>query len=280
MKVVDRVVKRMGGMSWAGVAAVLLCAGTAAAAEPEAAEAPKLAVRVGASMIPLEVGGLADVHASDWQNYGTGSSEGRVSVPLGGGNSSIPVAFGPQVGISYKLMGRTPWSGGEMGHSLDIVADFAFYFSDMMAFTAKAGVDWFFLDYPSWRLGISPQIGFLYGFMSFGEVEVLPGKTPPVITPIGTFNEGDELKASMGMLLIDAGLKFEYDFTRNWGLRVAAGFQYGFPVMDFKVEAGDVELDMDAPALVKTDGSTTQAGLNPEAKSLGASVFLGAVYRF
>ena len=42
-----------------------------------------VSVYTGALMLPIDTHDFRDIHVSDWQNYGTGSSEGRVHLPLG-----------------------------------------------------------------------------------------------------------------------------------------------------------------------------------------------------
>lgn len=227
-------------------------------------------VYFGPSILPFAVEGLDDIHASDWENYGLGSSEGRVSIPLEQGNSS-GTRFGVLVGFESDFDALPKW--------IPFAADVGAYFGNMMLFAVRAGVNLKPFQGDSWSVGLSPRVGFLYGTMSFGAVEVFPGKTPPVITPEGTFNEGDDLSASMMGIIAAVGIMAEYRFTKNWGLLVDAGFHYAY-MMDLEVKAGDITLDMDAASLVKNDGSSTQAGLDPNGTSVGLFGLLAVEYKF
>jgi hypothetical protein len=227
-------------------------------------------VYFGPSILPFAVEGLDDIHASDWENYGLGSSEGRVSVPLKQGNSS-GTRFGVLVGYESDFDALPKW--------IPFAADLGAYFGDMMVFAVRAGVNIKPFQGASWSVGLSPRIGFLYGTMDFGTVEVFPGKTPPVITPEGTFNEGDDLSASMMGVIAAVGIVAEYRFTENWGILLDTGFHYAY-MMDLEVTAGDITLDMDAPSLVKNDGSSTQADLDPSGSSLGVFAVIAAEYKF
>ena len=46
------------------------------------------------STSPIQIKGMADVHVSDWETFGTGSSEGRMALPLSEGNSNNPLMPG------------------------------------------------------------------------------------------------------------------------------------------------------------------------------------------
>ena len=254
----------------AASAGLVTAPSTASAADTAAEPAETMGLYLGFSMIPVSVEGLADIHASDWQTCGLGGGgncpEGRVSLPMGAGNTGVPLGFGVRVGFQYPLM-----------QSLDIDVEVGVHFGSVLAVAATAGIDWFFVSGESWRLGLNPKVGVLFGTMNFGAARQIPGYVPPVITPEGTFNDGDDLSATMLGFLIDAGLSFEYDFTAKWTLRTSLGFQYAV-LGDLDVTAGDVTIAEDSGALVKPDGTSNQAGIDPQGGSLGASLFLGVVY--
>ena len=115
--------------------------------------------------------------------------------------------------------------------------------------------------------------------MDFGKVAVLPGKTPPAITPLGTFNEGDPLTATIFGLLTEIGFYFSAMFTEQIGMFMKGGFHYAF-LQDLEVKAGEVILNTKAPSLIKPDGSSTHADIDPKGKSLGGFGFIGGIYKF
>ena len=222
------------------------------------------------STLPLSVRGLENIHASDWQNFGLGPAEGRVSVPLAKGNTS-----GQAAGL------KLGWEGtfGLLPSSVPLVAEMGMYFADMHAYSFATGVNLKPLQGRWGSVFLAPRVGYFGAVMSFGKVEVLPGKTPPVITPIGTFREGDDLSATTMGVLLDCTVGGEWKLTPEWSFRGEAGYHHA-SLSKFTVNAGDVELKMDAPALVKDDGSSTQAGLKPKASSQGFTASAGVAYSF
>lgn len=57
----------------------------------------------GLGILPLTTEDMKDVHVSDWQNYGTGASEGRVALPLSKGETD-GMALGLLLGAEYNYM--------------------------------------------------------------------------------------------------------------------------------------------------------------------------------
>jgi hypothetical protein len=114
---------------------------------------------------------------------------------------------------------------------------------------------------------VVPKIGYAIGFMNLGTVQVLPGKTPPVVTPEGTFNQGDSVSATIGGLILQAGAAASLRLSRSIGLRVDGGLQYAH-LSNFQVKAGEVTLEKGSSSLVQP-GTTTAASLTPKATATG-----------
>lgn len=260
----------LGSLSSAGAAepntSSASSAGSATESSTAAVDFAHGTVYVGPAITPFNVEGLADIDASDWQNFGLGSSEGRVSIPMGSGN-----------GGGVRI-------GGRLGYEVDVIgipalAEVGFFPGKVQVISLALGVNWKPVK-GSWGfIGLSPRVGYIMGQMDFGNVHVYPGKTPPVVTPIGTFNEGDPLKASVGGPMVAATVTAGFNFTDHIGMRIDAGVQAAF-LSELIVKGGDVELKKDAPSLVKNDGTSTQAGLNPKASSFGPVALVGVSYRF
>lgn len=218
---------------------------------------------LGAAQLPLEISGVEDIAISDWQNYGLGTAEGRVALPLSQGAASGQ-HWGATLGgyryfaprIAYLVEGQIALANGANLINLFL------------------GLNWDMIQAGRFTLGIMPKVGYALGYVSFGKTEVLPGKTPPVITPEGTFYEGQDISASLGGFAYQIALQANYALTNRLSLTFQAGWtQAMFGKLTLK--AGDVYLDMDSPAVVKNDGTATQAGISPEAQSAGMAMTLG-----
>ena len=219
----------------------------------------------GIGTMPLSISGLADVHASDWENYGTGDMEGRVNLPLEGGNTSEIVRPGACVGYEIDL------------GVLPVFGELSIFPGSMNVFTVLVGTKLGLLSGKDWSLGLAPGVGVMLATMELGEVEVIPGKTPPVITPMGTFYEGDPLSASIGGLMLSGDVVFGMRLSDKLELRLKGGLQYAL-LGELQVKAGEVVLEQDAASLVRNDGSTTQAGIDPNGSSVGMSLLAGVAY--
>lgn len=204
-------------------------------------------------------------HISDWEAYGLGSGEGRVAVPLGdndiaGQNLSILVG-----GISPLYSRIDAIVEGHVGlGSISYIAGFA-------------GINLKLINGESFKLGITPKFGYTSVLADFGTVEVLPGKTPPVILSEGKFNVGDKLSMDLSGLGINIGATASLHITKSIGIIVSAGYQLSF-AGDPKIKAGEINIPMDSDGVVKNDFSSSQAGLNPTASVSGISFQAGIIY--
>ena len=227
-----------------------------------------------ASTTPIAVQGMEDVHISDWQRFGTGSEEGRVALNLSEGNTENPALPGGRGGASLSL---APF--------LDVVLEVAAHVGKLQVFSGSGGVDLYFLRQKSFRLGGFVRLGFLTATLDLGNLELIEGKTSPVIVDgVGNFSSDDTFSADLSGFLTQAGLSGEYYFTKQLGIRFDAGIQYALLnkfVIASGVGEGRVELPVDHAAVVKpTLGSKTQAGISPEGVSLGLSAGVGVVWRY
>jgi len=116
--------------------------------------------------------------------------------------------------------------------------------------------------------GVVPKLGLFGGTIALGEAAVITGKTPPVILSEGTINEGEAVTAAFSGLGGQLALMGHYSFTEALGLEFQLGYTHAV-LGEMKINAGDVEIAKDSRALVKNDLSTTQAGIDPVAKSSG-----------
>lgn len=231
-------------------------------------------VYIESSTSPMSIKGMSDVHVSDWETYGTGTSEGRMSLPLSEGNTTNPLLPGAKVGVAIDV---APF--------LDLNLDFSANFGNMTVLTATAGADIYLVELEHFRMGGMARMGVMLASMSAGSAQVLPGKTPPVIiSSVGTFNTGDPISAELTGIVTQAGIVNEFYFRPDVGLRLEAGFQYAY-ISSLKITSGvgnnKIELPVDHAAVVEpTEGSTTQANIAPQGQSLGLTAGIGLVFRY
>ena len=113
---------------------------------------------------------MADVHVSDHETYGTGSSEGRMALDLGDGNANDPLMPGAKMGFSANV---APF--------LDLTLDFSFNFASMMVLTVTGGADVYLIEVDNFRMGAMARIGYMMASLDAGQASVLPGKTSSII---------------------------------------------------------------------------------------------------
>ena len=219
----------------------------------------------GLSGVNVTTSDFTNFHISDWEQYGLESSEGRVAVPLGDNDIA-----GPNLNI---LVGAyTP-----LLNKLDGFAEAQVGVGDISYVAGFLGVNFRFIDGESFSLGLTPKIGFASAQADFGAIELLPNKTPPVILSEGTFNVGDSLTMDISGAAIGIGLTPRIQLTDAIGLTSFVGFQQSI-TSDPEIKAGHIELPMTSNGVVKADGSSTQAGLDPTANSTGFIWQVGITY--
>lgn len=111
----------------------------------------------GGIMIPLEITGVEDIAVSDWQNYGLGTLEGRVFIPLskGGATGQHPaLILGYDYPFASELSGVVELQGTQVNQTI---------FGDIMA-----GLKWRFFMEERFSLAVVPKVGYAIGTVDFG----------------------------------------------------------------------------------------------------------------
>jgi len=219
----------------------------------------------GGIVLPFKISGVEDIHASDWQNYGLGELEGRVALPLSSAETS---GLHKGVMAGYQALYKNipvlieiqyvPESGSSLS-SLGLI---------LFGINIKIG------DNDVITIGIKPKVGLAMGNVNFGEVELLPNKTPPVITPEGTFYVGDNIKAVFSGVCYQIAGDVSYKISNTFKLFGQLGITIA-NLGELDVIAGEVVLKKDSPALVKNDFTSTQAGIDPNVSSNGIYLNFG-----
>ena len=219
----------------------------------------------GISSVTVSTSDFTNFHISDHESYGLGAIEGRVAVPLGDNDIA-----GQNMSI---LLGAT----SPISSRIDALLEVQVGFGDVSYGAAFTGLNLKLINGNKFRLGFTPKVGVVSSLANFGVIEVLPDKTPPVILPEGTFNEGDSLSMDISGIGINLGMTPSFFLTETLGLTAFVGYQISLTDEPI-IKAGDVEIPMDAAGVVKTDMSATQAGISPEANVSGITFQVGIVY--
>lgn len=219
----------------------------------------------GISYIPIKTVDFFDVHISDWERFGLGTSEGRVEVPLlDNAPGSSP---GLALGAHYFL--NETWSGS---------VDLTYTFSGINLIQALLGVHYKIMDGSKFSIALSPRIGYSMANGEIGTTEILPGKTPPVILDEGTFDADESLKVEFSGVLFQAGITPVFEVSDR--LRIIANVNYGLNfARNATLRAGGIEIPFTSNGVVRSDGSNTQAGINPEVKNQGVGVSVSVAFR-
>ena len=158
-------------------------------------------------------------------------------------------------------------------------------FSSMLVLTFTGGADIYLVEIENFRMGAMFRMGFMMANMDLGQAQVLEGKMAPVdIVGVGKFNTGDSISAELTGIVTQAGIVNEFYISPTLGLRFEAGFQYAY-INELEIVTGTgekrVELPVDNTAVVEpVEGSTTQAGIDPQGQSLGLAASVGLVFRY
>lgn len=232
-----------------------------------------LNVYTGGGTLPVTTDGFADLHLSDWEKYGTGGAEGRVYLPFGDVNvdGQQPTFFlgveGTEVPALFEIQ-MTSKDGLDYGQ---LLLGWRFHL--------KQG--------SSYSFDFIPKLGAGVGLVEFGKVEILEGKTPPVILDKGTVHVGDEIRAELFGGVLQAVVSANITLAGGVNILAQGGWNLAFlPDLDLRTDPKDSEFDEvklngDDEALVKPEiGSTEQAGVEPKVKSNGYVAMLSVGYRF
>ena len=227
----------------------------------------KLTVYGGVSILPVKTVDFEDFHISDWENYGLGTSEGRVLVPLET-NKPKSMSIGVLLGANYEL-----------SEKLNALLEINYAVSGISITQALVGINYSLVDNDKISLGFTPKVGYTIASAEFGAIEVLPNKTPPVILPEGTFYEGDLLTMEMAGINVQLGFNAKYKITEQIGAfaNVYYGLSFG---SEGALMASGLEIPMTANGVVKNDLTSTQAGISPNVKIQGLGFGLGVAYKF
>lgn len=211
---------------------------------------------------------------SDWERYGIKcvdpySAEGRVSLPLKD-NDVSGMKWGVSGGLIYPLNER-----------FGVLAEVQYSFkNDFKLLGGFLGINYDFISSKNFTLGIAPKVGYLYGEVDFGEIELIEDYTPPVIIDQGTFSNGDSLSMDIEGIGFQIGLTPHFKVNEQIGIQAQVGYAFSIPKeCKIKVNDGEIKLKMDDPAIVKADCFNNQADLNPEAKSQGFYFQVGISYK-
>lgn len=239
-------------------------------------------IHAGLTSLPLQTSGFDDFHISDWERYGlkilnSSSAEGRVSVPLSSfQGSNLTVGIG--AGLYYGLT-----------DGIDAGADFQFGFGSANTFTFLLGTDLKLINGDKFKLGIMPKIGYASVSANVGTISLIRGYTNPVIITEGTFGNGDNLKVKIGGFATQVALTPSFSLSDKIDLRTQIGYNFSFlgkaQIKATKAGSTDstqdgITINLESPAVVKTDGRNTQANVSPEAQVRGLTFSIGIVYKF
>ena len=221
---------------------------------------------IGAKTVPLKTNDFEDFHISDWESFGLGPQEGRVFVPLASSEpkNSIGIVLGANYAFTEKIEG---------------LIEFSYAPGDFNTTQLLFGANYFFFTKDKFRFGYSGKIGYGTASSNFGEIEILPGKTPPVILSEGTFNEGDDLRMEISTTTIFLGFTSNYTINEKIGLFTNLGYALSIGSKAV-IEASETEIPLNSSGIVKPDGSSTQANINPSVKIQGIDLSVGITYNF
>jgi hypothetical protein len=204
---------------------------------------------------------------SDWQNYGLlaldpNSNEGRVTVDLPSKKPSS-ISIGLMIGAKYSL-----------NEKLSVLAEYQQSLSGLALTGTFIGLNYDLVKKEKFSLGLTPKIGFNTGSADLGEISLIPGYTPPVILPEGTFNVGDKLAMEFSGLAINLGLSPKIKFNDKLSIIGFLGYNLSFTKSD-GLKCNGTLLPMTARGVVKSNGLGNQAGINPTITSSGLMIQLG-----
>ncbi len=219
---------------------------------------------------PLNIDGMTDVEVSDWQRYGTGTVEGRMSLPLSESNTETPYGIGGSLGSNYLIADR-----------VGVVLRVPFAYNAGAYFVGVAtGLNFALVKNDDFSISIEPQVGYSYALLAPTQAEVLPGKTPPVITDNYTINEGDTLAGNSMGVFAEVDIVPTMAITPTFGLVAHLGYRYGLmgkPTISVNNTQKSKEINFSDPAIVQPT-TTTPASFKGKLETSGPVVSVGAVF--
>ncbi|MDW3195087.1 MAG: hypothetical protein R8G66_22125 [Cytophagales bacterium] len=220
---------------------------------------------IGIIRMPLESEDFNDFHISDWQDFGLGSIEGRVAVPLS--EERATSSYGVTGALLYNF--NEKWTG---------LLELGLGVTDFFVLDFMVGAEYALINANLFQLRGVLKAGYATGFGGSTTADILPGKTPPVILPEGTFDAGDAIDVTFNNIPVQLGVKPVIQLTERFALY--GNFFYSVSLgNEATIEAGEVEVMFDSDAVVAPDGSSTQAGIAPELKLNGFGFDAGVIIR-
>jgi len=224
---------------------------------------------VGFAMLPLKISGVADIDMSDWQKYGLYvenstlyPNEGRVRLPLTEGEAS---GLHPGFLIGYEQF--IP------DINCSAIGEFQYANAgDAYVMGFFAGVKYKLFEKDRFSLGILPKIGYLRASIDLGTVQMMnhsaykndnDSYVAPVITYEGTAYVGEDITSNIDGFGFQLALTPSMQINDNMNIECQIGYSFGI-FSDMEIEAGELVLQKNSPALVKANGWNHQAGIDPE----------------
>lgn len=228
----------------------------------------------GLGTLGMNTSDFEDVHISDWETMGTGSAEGRVALNLSKADAmAYPI---------YVNFGTGAYLG-KSEHKIVLHLFGALGSSSLYALGIGLGFDYALYNNDNFRVGLLPQLNYVYQAVDFGAVEMLQNKIAPVIVNNKEMiNLGDNIKALHQGLGAQGLLTAKYKFSDKFAIQFNGGYMYSLFFGDLKVEVSTgndndkkVSIDFKNKAVVEAiDGSTTNPGIKPKADCTGLNLFL------
>lgn len=214
---------------------------------------------------------------SDWQNYGLKSTnpanvEGRVRVPL------------TDMKVKGTYSGALLGGQYEISKNISTIAEFRYGLKANRTLVGGAiGINYDFITIESFKLGITPKIGYNSSTLNLGQISLIGGYNPPVIIQQGTFFDGDNLSMKINSIEAQISISQTMIVTNNLSLLGQIGYSLSFgstPKLTVATKNGNTfDLDMTDKAVVKSDLSGTQAGITPAATVQGLVFSIGIGYK-
>jgi len=241
-----------------------------------------LSVYAGIYSPPLETIDFENFHVSDWEQYGLGGAEGRVSLPLSSKSFS---GFAP---------GLTLGATAVLAENFSVFVELAGTLPDKDFFIGELSVGpGVVANVGRLRISMLPRVGYMLGQVDFGQVELIEGTTAPVILSEGTLNVGDDIRADIGAFSYGISGKVDFGLGDVFGIYAEFGYKGGVSdkpeIVTFT--EGDYEnrtvIPLDSPAIVApvypwADNYQTRgndpAYLAPDIKMQGVMIQIGLTY--
>lgn len=232
----------------------------------------------GAGYASFDVSGFEDICFSDWQKYGLksvnpSSAEGRVLLQMGSVNGKSNV-FGVVLGAE-----------GDLSDYLKVLAEVGVYPGKNNSLLIEAfGAAFVTIPAGVMSFGAGVKVGYSALCVTLGTLEMIPGYIAPVVTNGTTYRVGEQMNFYHQSVSCIPTVEIAVHFTDSIRLSAQAG--YHVSVYNIKnylsvgTDRNSKKVDLSSRSIVKNDGSSTQAGMNPSVKygKLRAQVTLSYLF--